>query len=257
MLELYQFRFSHYCIKVRWALEHKQIAYRERNLLPGSHIKVARALADKSCLPILVCDGAVVQDSTAIISFLDERFPEHPLTPSDPDEARAALEWEEFLDAEIGVPLRLWFYHHTLPDRARALRFLLEGQPWRARLMFGVAFPKVRTVMKRAMKIDAESARRSEERLFAALDRLDTALRDREFLVGGRLSRADLTGCALLLPFCRPGESAAQAAEILPESLSSVRAACAHRRFFAWASEIYSKRRPWPGLSACTELRDI
>jgi glutathione S-transferase len=44
MLELYQFRFSHYCIKARWALEHKRIAYRERNLLPGAHIKVARAL---------------------------------------------------------------------------------------------------------------------------------------------------------------------------------------------------------------------
>ena len=238
MLELYQFRFSHYCTKVRWALEHKRIAFRERNLVPGAHIKVARALAKKSCLPILVCDGTVVQDSTAIISFLDQRFPEHPLTPANPDEAQAALEWEEYLDAEIGVPLRLWFYHHTLPDRARALRFLLEGQPLPARLMFGFAFPMVRTVMKRAMGIDAEAARLAEARLFAALDRLDAALCDREFLVGDRLSRADLTGCALLLPFCRPGESAAQAAKILPEALSSARAACAHRRFFAWVSEI-------------------
>jgi len=242
MLELYQFRFSHYCIKVRWALEHKRIAYRERNLLPGSHIKVARALAKKSCLPILVCDGKVVQDSTAIISFLDERFPEHPLTPANPDEAQAALEWEEYLDAEIGVPLRLWFYHHTLPDRARALRFLLEGQSLPARLMFGVAFPRVRTVMAYAMGIDEEAARRAEARLFVALDRLDTALRDREYLVGNRLSRADLTGGALLLPFCRPGEPAAEAAKILPEALSSARAACAHRRCFAWASEIYRRR---------------
>jgi glutathione S-transferase len=242
MLELYQFRFSHYCVKVRWALEHKRIAFRERNLLPGSHRKVARALAEKSCLPIVVCDGTVVQDSTAIISFLDQQFPQHPLTPADPDEAHAALEWEEYLDAEIGVPLRLWFYHHTLPDRARALRFLLEGQSLRARLMFSMAFPKVRTAMNRAMGIDAEAARRSEARLFAALDRLDTALRDREFLVGNRLSRADLTGCALLLPFCRPAESAAQAAKILPEPLSSARAACAHRRFFAWAGEIHRKR---------------
>jgi len=242
MLELYQFRFSHYCIKARWALEHKRIPYRERNLLPGAHAKVARALAEKSCLPILVCDGTAVQDSTAIISFLDQRFPEHPLTPADPDEARAALEWEEYLDAEIGVPLRLWFYHHTLPERARALRFLLEGQPWPRRLMFSAAFPKVRTAMTRAMGIDTEAARRAEARLFAALDRLDAALRGREFLVGNRLSRADLTGCALLLPFCRPGEAATQAAQVLPEALSSTRAACAHRRFFAWVSEIYSRR---------------
>jgi glutathione S-transferase len=202
---------------------------------------VARALAKKSCLPILVCDGTVVQDSTAIIDFLDQRFPERPLTPTDPDEARAALEWEEYLDEEIGVPLRLWFYHHALPDRARALRFLLESQPWHAHLTFRVAFPKVRTAMKRVMGIDAEASRRAEARLFTALDRLDATLRDREFLVGDRLSRADLTGCALLLPFCRPGEGAARAARILPEALASTRAACAQRRFFAWANEIYSK----------------
>jgi glutathione S-transferase len=108
--------------------------------------------------------------------------------------------------------------------------------------MFGVAFPKVRTVMKRAMGIDADAARRAEERLFAALDRLDAALEGREFLVGTRLSRADLTACALLLPFCRPGESADQAAKILPEALSSARAACADRRFFAWASETCRER---------------
>jgi len=242
MLELYQFRFSHYCAKVRWALEHKHIAYRERNLLPGAHREVVRTLAGKSCLPVLVCEGTVVQDSTAIITFLDQHFPEDSLTPMDPDEARAALEWEEYLDDEIGVPLRLWFYHHALPDRRRALRFLLDAQPWQARLMFKVAFPKVRVAMTRAMGIDAAAAERAEARLFAALNRLDSALFGREFLVGNHFSRADLTACALLLPFCRPGESVDEAAEILPDTIAAARAASAHRRFFGWANQMYANK---------------
>jgi glutathione S-transferase len=243
MLELYQFRFSHYCAKVRWALEHKHIAYRERNLLPGAHRDIVRTLAGKTCLPVLVSENTVVQDSTAIITFLDQRFPEDSLTPKDPDEARLALEWEEYFDEEIGVPLRLWFYHHALPDRRRALRFLLDSQPWRARLMFSVAFPKVRTAMRRAMGIDLAAAERAEARLFAALDRLDSALCGREFLVGKHFSRADLTACALLLPFCRPGESVEEAAEILPDTIVAARAACAHRRFFGWANEMNASWR--------------
>jgi len=242
MFELYDFRFSHYSEKARWALDFKGVPYTARHLLPGFHLRTARKLAPRTCVPILKADSAVIQDSTEIINFLDRTFPDRSLTPADPKDAQGALEWEEYLDAEIGVPLRLWFYHHTLPDRARALRFLLEGQSLPARLMFGVAFPRVRTVMAHAMGIDEEAARRAEARLFVALDRLDTALRDREYLVGNRLSRADLTGGALLLPFCRPGEPAAEAAKILPEALSSARAACAHRRCFAWASEIYRRR---------------
>jgi len=95
MTTLYQFRCSHFCEKVRWALDYKGIPYTQKNLLPGFHIKAARKLAPKSCLPILVDGETIVRDSTSIISFLDRRSPDRPLTPRDPTEAKEALEWEE------------------------------------------------------------------------------------------------------------------------------------------------------------------
>jgi glutathione S-transferase len=128
MITLYQFAFSHYCEKARWALDHKGIAYNPINLLPGLHLNAARKLAGTGSLPILVDDSTVVQDSTAIITYLDQRFPDHPLTPEEPAAAREAMAWEEYFDEEIGAPMRLWFYHHALPDRRCALRFLLEGR---------------------------------------------------------------------------------------------------------------------------------
>src|SRR5271166_2381107 len=96
MVKLYQFQFSHYCEKARWALDFKGIRYEHQNLLPGLHVRVARKLAPKSCLPILVDGGSIVQDSSAIISFLDQRYPDHPLTPQNPVETKQALEWEKY-----------------------------------------------------------------------------------------------------------------------------------------------------------------
>ena len=243
MIELYQFAFSHFCEKVRWALDFKELRYATHNLLPGAHAEVARRLASRSCLPILVDDGAVIQESAAILSFLDQKYPEHPLTPAEPAQARAALEWEEFLDCEIGVTLRLWFYYHTLPDRARALRFLLDAIPWYRRPAFVLAFPKVRARMSHAMGIGAESARAASARLHAALTQLDHALRDSAFLVGDRFSRADLAACALLSPICRVGESDAEVSSVLAEPLSTMRAEHRTRRYFEWVTETYEKYR--------------
>ena len=243
MIELYQFAFSHFCEKARWALDYKRIPYTQRNLLPGAHRSVARRLAPKSCLPILVDDGTAIQESAAIVSFLDQKYPDHPLTPTNPDQAREAIEWEQFLDREIGLTLRLWFYYHTLPDRTRALRFLLDGIPWYRRAAFALAFPRVRTRMVHAMDIGAESARESELRLLAGLKKLDDALQDRSFLVGESFSRADLAACALLAPFCRVGKSHAEACSVLPEPLSAMRAQHRSRRYFEWVGETYEKHR--------------
>ena len=243
MIELYQFAFSHFCEKARWALDYKGIRYSQRNLLPGEHKEVARRLAPKSCLPILVDDGTVIQESAAIVSYLDQKYPDHPLTPVNPDEAREAIRWEQFLDREIGLTLRLWFYYHTLPDRGRALRFLLHGAPRYRRRAFILAFPKVRTAMVGAMNIEVSSSRESELRLLAGLSKLDDALQDRSFLVGERFSRADLTACALLAPLCRVGESDVEACSVLPEPLSAMRAQHKSRRYFEWVGETYQKHR--------------
>jgi glutathione S-transferase len=243
MIELYQFAFSHFCEKARWALDFKGLSYATHNLLPGAHKEVARRLAPRSCLPILVDDGAVIQDSAAILSYLDQKYPERPLTPAEPAEARAATDWEQFLDRELGVPLRLCFYYHALPDRARALRFLLEGTPWYRRVRFFLAYPKVRAAMTRAMNIDTDSARAAERRLLDVLERLDAALQERAFLVGDRFSRADLAACALLAPYCRIGESDAEASAVLPEPLMRMRVQHKNRRFFGWVRDTYAQYR--------------
>jgi glutathione S-transferase len=253
MIALYQFEFSHFCEKARWALDYKGLAHVRKNLLPGLHRRVARKLAPNSSLPILVDGGTVVQDSTSIITFLDKQYPDRPLTPCDAQEAKEALAWEEYLDDEIGVPVRLWFYYHALPDRACALRFLLDGAPWYGRPLFALIYPKVRGAMTALMNIHAESARQSEERLVAALDKLDDALKERRFLVGDRFSRADLTACALLRRHCAAGQASAKTAlaPAVPATVLALRDAHKARPFVSWVQEIYRSHRQ-PELRSST-----
>lgn len=243
MFELYDFRFSHFSEKARWALDFKGIPYTPRHLLPGFHMRTTRKLAPRSCVPILKADGAVIQGSTEIIDFLEKNFPNRRLTPPDPNDAHKAIEWEEYLDEEIGVTLRLWFYYHALPDRDRASRFLCQGAPWIQRSLFALSFARIRRAMVQMMHIDVESATAAERRFMLALDRLDEALERRPFLVGNCFSRADLTACALLWPLCRPGESESDVEALFPPTICAHRKQLQRRHFYRWVLERYRENR--------------
>jgi glutathione S-transferase len=238
MIELYQFPCSHFCEKVRWALDYKRIPYRSVNLLPGFHMKPMRTLAPKTSVPVLVDGKTVVQGSSAIITYLDSKFASPRLTPQEPRSAHAALDWERYLDEHIGVSLRLWFYHHALPDRGIGRRFLLQGAGWPRSLLFKLAYPKIREKMVQFMNINADTARQAEAQLLAAVGRLDEALHGQSFLVDGQFSRADLTACALLSPWCLPQEG-----QTIPEPLLETRNRLAGRRFYRWVQSVYENYR--------------
>jgi glutathione S-transferase len=244
MIQLYQFPFSHFCEKARWALDYKGVPYRIVNLLPGFHQRTVRKLAPKTCLPLLCDNGTIVQESSAIIDYLDEKHPNPSLTPLSPQAAHEAREWERYLDQEIGVTLRLWSYYHRLPDQRLALRFLLQGSAWQKRPFFILAYPKVRRAMIQYMNINADTASQSERRLRAALDKLDKALESHSFLVGNCFSRADLTACSLLSRFCLPDGNEASA--LLPPASLRLRAELEGRPFHRWVLSIYEGYRAFP-----------
>jgi glutathione S-transferase len=234
MFELYDFTFSHYSEKARWALDFKGVPYTPRHLLPGFHMRTTRKLAPRSSVPILKTDSAVIQGSTEIINFLDQSFPDRSLTPPDPQDAASALEWEKYLDVEIGVTLRLWFYHHTLSDRDRALRFLCSDATWLQRCVFALSFAPIRGKMIQFMNINAETASSAEPRFALAFDRLDRALERGPYLVAA---------CSLLWPLCRPGEPESEVEAFLCPKVYALRKQLQHRPFYRWVLERYKEDR--------------
>jgi len=90
-------------------------------------MRTSRKIAGETSVPILVDADKIVHGSAEIILYLDKSKRHPPLTPMDSQDASTAYEWERYLDRNLGVALRLYFYHYALRDRAFASDFFVRG----------------------------------------------------------------------------------------------------------------------------------
>lgn len=241
MIILYQFPISHYCEKVRWALDYKQIKYKIINLLPGLHISKARKLAPDTSVPILVHDETVIQGSDRIISYLDDIFPERGLTPATGPLRDEALEWEQYVDREVGVHVRRCCYHILLEHPDIVIPFFTHNGPRYGKLYIKWVFPKLSNAMRKFMNINEDSSRHSRQRLGVAIDKLHSHLQHNAFLVDDRFTRADLSAASLLAPLSRPEKYGLNWPELLPQQYLDLVEEFQPK--IKWVDEIYDRFR--------------
>ncbi len=203
-IKLYQFAISHYCEKIRWALDHKGLSYQTINLLPGSHIKLIKGMTGSTSVPVLVHDDKVVQNSADIIDYLDDAFPERPLTPLDPHQRQMVREWERRLDKVAGPAVRCYCYHYLLQRPKLVAPMLAAQTPFYNRYLLRLGFSRVEELMRSWMKINERTARTAQQTIEDILSELAAAYQKSEFLVGDRFTRADLTAAALFAPLFQP-----------------------------------------------------
>ena len=206
-LKLYQFAISHYCEKIRWALDYKGLNHEITNLLPGQHVRAIRQITGQtSSVPVLVHDGQVVQGSARILDYLDETFPERPLTPADPALRDQALAWEQRLDDEAGPAVRCYSYHHFLQRPKVVVPMLAAGTPFYNRILLSLAFSRVDEAMRQWMKINEKTSEKSRQVMETLLTELADTYGRQPFLVGEQFTRADLTALALFAPLFQPAQ---------------------------------------------------
>ncbi len=205
---LYTFAPSHYCEKARWALDLAALAYREEAWAPGLHTLLARRLAPKTTVPILRTEDACIQGSGAIIDWIEAQGRAPWRMPQD-DASRAESKClEAHADAVTGVAVRRFAYAISLSSASNAVaRNLHDGiSVWQkplARLMW----PVTRAIMIRGLRAAPTDIAPAKEEVDRELTRLDELLAGgRRFLVGDRLSRADIAVASLIAPIARPPE---------------------------------------------------
>jgi glutathione S-transferase len=241
MLRLYQFPISHYCEKVRWALAYKQLDHEVKNLLPGFHTLKTKKIAQHSSVPILVHDDKVIQGSDSIISYLDETFPEQSLTPEKDQLRDKAIEWEKYVDSEIGIHVRLCCYHILLEHPDIVIPFFTHNGPWYGKFILPYMFPKLKMRMREYMKINDDSAQSSKEHLAAAIDKLYSHLQEKPFLVGDRFTRADLAAASLLAPLCRAEKYGLNWPDRFPQMLQELTDEFSEK--INWVHKVYEEYR--------------
>ena len=75
---LWHFQASHFCEKVRWALDLKRVPH-TRLVLGASYLPRAWWRTGRGSLPVLILDGEAIGDSTRIIEAIEKRWPDPPL----------------------------------------------------------------------------------------------------------------------------------------------------------------------------------
>ena len=99
MIRLYRAEWSTNCERVGLALAHKGLDA-ESVLITYDDRSLVQAVSGQGLVPVIDADGEVVADSTRIISWLEERHPEPPLFPPEPDERERAGEFIAWFNTE-------------------------------------------------------------------------------------------------------------------------------------------------------------
>jgi glutathione S-transferase len=211
--------------RVRWALKFKGLAYEKENYEPGVDEEKIKKLTGQAMVPVLIVDGKMIPDSTAILEWLEASRAEPALLPkSEKDRAQVTL-WEE--------------------------------------LAIGVLGPHARTlIVGRQLRIDHPEAQRSgkyfaekyghspymEEQAKLTLTRvllgLKQTLSGRQYLVGDAFTRADLTTSAMLMLLSpAPEEFFAFPDQVRRIYMDPLGDDPAFSPVFAWRDEMYKKHR--------------
>jgi glutathione S-transferase len=240
---LWQFKYSHYNEKVRWALDFKGIPHVRRSLLPGPHAARVMWMTGQRAVPVLMLDGKPITDSTRIIQALERFKPEPALYPSNPAERERALALEDFFDEELGPYIRRAWFYEVLPHADYAAAQLTVGWSAATRWTYRRAYPLIRTIMAADMGISASGAEVARGKVRAALDWIAAELQPSGYLVGDRFSVADLTAAALLAPVVMPENFSYPLLTPPPESAARYRASLAGHPAFQWAGDIFRRQR--------------
>jgi glutathione S-transferase len=245
---LWHLPISHYSEKVRWALDWKRVPHRRRVMPPGMHPLGGLLLTRGRgfTIPVLALeDGSRIGDSTAIIGWLEERFPDRaPLYPADPAERARALELEEWFDENVGPRMRQWAFGALLTEPDAMEAFAAKQTEWApvrvptaAFAPVSKAFLSVRYSVGDAVMDDARIA------VLEGLGRVEAELGggSGEFLVGDSFSVADLTAASLFYPLVLPPNGPWQPVRTreFEEFQSTVR----DRPGFEWVQRMFSRYR--------------
>jgi glutathione S-transferase len=141
-----------YCARVRLALAEKEFDYETVEVDLADRPQWLLELNPPSGRVPVLDDGFALPESEVIMAYLDERYPERPLLPSDPAERAHARLLVHRFDENLGTDYYA-FRRGDLNNLAGKLAALAVGQslfadfayaPWviRARDMLGVELPE-------------------------------------------------------------------------------------------------------------------
>jgi len=211
--------------RVRWALNYKGLPYEKQNYQPGVDEEAVKKLTGQAQVPVLLVNGTVIPDSTAILNWLEEYKPQPALMPTSAKDRAQVMMWEELMDGVLGPQARMLIIGHFLRSNEPELQ---QGGRYFAQKYQHSAYAE-------------EHAGLTVERILTILKH---ALDGRQYLVADAFTRADVTAASmLLLVNPPPDELFLFPASMRPMYTVPLTSNAAFAQVFAWRDKTYRKHR--------------
>lgn len=191
---LYQFALCPFCSKVRAGLALKGIPYRTVEVNPRTKAELPPLPEGAPRkVPVLVVADRVVPDSTEILHFLDQAYPDTVrFRPADNGVRERADEIEEWVDAELIRALPTVLYG-SLREAGKAASMVAKGSNFGRAQGLGVKLGGAVIMHLVAKRILKKSGRRDGHAWVGEnLDQIEAWLGGQPFICGDELTIADV-----------------------------------------------------------------
>ena len=213
-LVLHQYEVSPFAAKVRRALRYKGIPFEVRNYRVVDAKLIRRTVSQSGKTPVLEHNGELIVDSTSILRYLDQHFPERPVIPADARDRALAHVIEDWADES------LFFYDLTMrgwPNNVDWLkRDILSHDSGLMKRLIGSGIGKFAKKTSETQGIGRKDRDTVCAEVAAHFDAVIDMLGERDWLLGEHLSVADISVAAMCTVLERAEEAAALMRERAP-----------------------------------------
>ncbi|MDP8965438.1 MAG: glutathione S-transferase family protein [Cyanobacteriota bacterium] len=244
MLELYQFELSQYSEKVRFILDYKGLAYRKIEVTPGVGQLDLFRLSGQRKVPVLKDGTTVISDSTAIAMYLDRKYPDKPIIPTDPKERGLCLLMEEWADESIGAKSRKALFGAMSQNQSFRTSILPNTTPDFLKTVVGSVPSELFDFLGAGVGFSSDVIKEAKDALKQDLEALSLLLLDRPYLVTDYPCLADfaVAGLSMLLKF--PAGPYLDLPETLKgKGVPGLADSSVYETFFDWRDRLYADYR--------------
>ncbi len=254
MIELYQFELSQYCEKVRLILDYKGLDYRKIEVTPGiGQVELFRLTGQRK-VPVIKDGANIIADSTAIAKYLEQKYPDRPLLPTDPKQRGLCWLIEEWADESIGAKSRKALFGALSQDQNFRKALLPNTTPDLLKGLVESVPNDVLKILGFGVGASPDLVKSAETDLKQDLESLCLLLANSSYLVGDRTTLADLSvaGVSMLLKF-PDGPYLDLPANVKGKGVPGLADNPVYQPFFTWRDRLYSQyRKLTPGSSTTT-----
>jgi glutathione S-transferase len=244
VLELYQFELSQYSEKVRLILDYKELDYQKIEVTPGIGQLELFRLSGQRQVPVLKDGDTVIADSTEIAFYLDQKYPDKPIIPSDPLERGQCLLIEEWADESIGLKGRKALVGALNQNQNFRTSILPPNTPDFLKNLVSAVPSEWLDILGTGVGFGGDALKDAQKSLRQDLEALSLILQNRPYLVTDRPTLADLAVAGLSIVLKFPAGNYINLPEDLKgKGIPGLADNSAYEPFFNWRDRLYADYR--------------